>query len=89
MQEASTYYGRSKPNALKNYVHLSDTRVALHKGCTNSGHQVVQTTNVCKLVLNICGSSAWNVRYVTVLATVIFSDDPPIFGKFVDCCSAL
>jgi len=35
-----------------------------------------QTTNVCSLTLNVCGSSAWNVRYFTVLETVIISDDP-------------
>lgn len=36
----------------------------LMQGCTSSGSYVARATKFCTLALNICGSSAWNLRHV-------------------------
>jgi hypothetical protein len=37
------------------------------QGCTSSGHQVAWATNFCMVAAYICGSSVWNLLYVTLL----------------------
>jgi hypothetical protein len=39
------------------------------QGCTIPGRQVAQSTKVCTVALNICGSSALTLLHVTLPAT--------------------
>jgi hypothetical protein len=40
----------------------------LQQVCTNPGLQVTRATKFCTVVPNTCGSSAWNLLHVTLLA---------------------
>jgi hypothetical protein len=42
-------------------------RIVVKQECTNSGHKIVQATNVFALPPGICGLSAWNLLRITVL----------------------
>jgi len=43
----------------------------LDQRCTNPGHQVAWTTEFYMVAANICGSSIYNLLYVTLLAPKI------------------
>jgi hypothetical protein len=44
---------------------VSDSYYAVDQGCANNECQVGEATKFCVMTPNICGSSGWNLLYVT------------------------
>lgn len=59
------------PTAKALQLRIPVYKSTIYQGCTNPGRQVAVATDFYMVATNICGSSAWNLIFVTFLAPKI------------------
>jgi hypothetical protein len=52
---------------LRSCINCKRSKMWNKKSCKNPGRQVARATKFCTVAPNVCGSSVWNLPYVTTL----------------------